>query len=122
MSLHTLYTLLAMAGGSGGEGTKPSSPFAMYGQFILIAAVLVIMYMLLIRPQRKREQKRRDMIGAIKEKDEVVTIGGIYGKIVAVKEYHLILNIDKDTNVRVSKGAISRVIPPGAEDTGEDVR
>lgn len=122
MILNTACWFLALGQPRGpGEGQQ-TNPYAFVGQFILIGAALVIMYMLLIRPQRKREQKRRSMIDNLKEKDQVVTIGGIYGKVVSIKEHYLVLNVDKDTNIRISKGAVSRVIPPGEEDTGEDLR
>ncbi|MBN2405502.1 MAG: preprotein translocase subunit YajC [Coriobacteriia bacterium] len=112
--------MLAMgAPPSGGEGSSGGAT-AMVGQIVMIAAILVIMYMLMIRPQRKRDKQRREMIDAVKEKDQVVTIGGIHGKVVAIKDRHLILELGKGVTIRIDKAAISRVIPPGEEDKGED--
>jgi preprotein translocase subunit YajC len=84
--------------------------------FILMFLVL---YLLLIRPQRKKEEDRKKLIDAVKKGDRVVTIGGIYGKIVSAKEEELIIQIDpnKDVCVKFTRSAVARVV--GSEKGGE---
>jgi len=113
-----LYEVLAMAPPA--EGAEASG-WSKYQGLVMIGAMLVIMYMLLLRPQRKREAKRRELIASIKEKDEIVTIGGIYGKVTSVRDKFVIVDVGKGTTMKVSKGAVSRVIPPGEEDKGDEV-
>ncbi len=74
----------------------------------------IIFYMLLIRPQRMEQQKRVAMLDAVKKNDRVVTIGGIYGVVANVQREsdEITLRIDENNNtrIRVTFGAIARVI------------
>lgn len=84
------------------------SPMAM--QLIMIVGLFAIMYFLLIRPQKKREKQVADMRNSIKVGDDVVTIGGIYGKIVKVKEDRLTIQVGADkTKFDIAKWSISKV-------------
>lgn len=77
--------------------------------FILMGAVLVIFYFILIRPQRKQEQKRREMINALSKGDRIVTIGGIIGQVSDIDESIITLKLDarKDVEVKFRKSAIA---------------
>jgi len=78
----------------------------------LIVALLAIMYIFMIRPQKKKEQERRRMLDNLKKGDRVVTIGGIHGEVAAVKGNQIILRVDreKDVHLKFARGAINRVI------------
>ncbi len=80
------------------------------GLLLLFLALLVIWYFLLIRPQQKKEKKRKEMINNLSKGDDVITIGGIYGKVVQVKDNRVVLKVSDKTNIEVSKSAISGVI------------
>ncbi len=72
--------------------------------------ILGVMYFLLIRPQRKEEKKRKELIGALKRGDRVVTIGGLHGEVVAVGETTVDLRVGKDGSDLVmtfNRGAIN---------------
>ncbi|NOZ20676.1 MAG: preprotein translocase subunit YajC [Planctomycetes bacterium] len=88
-------------------------PLAMLMPFILI---FIIMYFLMLRPQKRKEAERRQMIEAVKKNDEVVTIGGIHGKVVSVRGDEVVLKLDKKGDIRVTfnKSAVSRIV------TGDD--
>ena len=54
--------------------------------FIFMAAIFAVFYFLLIRPQKKKEQERKKMIEELKKGDNIVTVGGLYGKVVQVDD------------------------------------
>ncbi|MDY0236675.1 MAG: preprotein translocase subunit YajC [Gudongella sp.] len=84
--------------------------------FILPIGLLVIFYFFAIRPQRKKEKDIKEMRSSLKVGDEVVTIGGIYGKIVVVKED--VLSIESGsakTKLEVTRWAVGSVVHGGAK-------
>lgn len=87
------------------EGAGGSSPFS---TLILIPIMLVIMYFIVIRPQRNEEKRRKEMIESLKKGDSIVTTGGLHGKIVEFKEDNavVVVNIAKDANVVFNTDAI----------------
>ena len=88
--------------------------FAM--QMIMLVIFLFLMYLLLIRPQKKREKKIEDMRSNIKVGDEVVTIGGICGKIVKTKENTLVIQVGTDkTKFEITRWAVSSVVSTKTE-------
>ncbi|MGH7451866.1 MAG: preprotein translocase subunit YajC [bacterium] len=89
--------------GSGGN------PLAMWMPIILI---FVIMYLLILRPQAKRQKEQQKMLESLQKGDNVVTAGGIYGTIVGMKEKDaiLIIEVDKNVKLNVSRSSIARKI------------
>ncbi len=98
----------AMGAGGGAPGAGGGGDFQF---FIMMAVVFVIFYFLLIRPQQKKQKQLKEMIANIKHGDTVVTTGGIYGKVVALTESVVTLEIADKVNVKVSRGHISAVAP-----------
>jgi preprotein translocase subunit YajC len=82
---------------------------------IVLVAMLVLMYFLLIRPQRANQRKAQDMLAALKPGDEVITIGGIYGDVVEVDEDKVVLEIAEDVHIEVTRRAIANIVPPETE-------
>lgn len=79
-------------------------------QWIFPIAILVIFVVLIIVPQRKRDKKVKEMLGSLKVGDNVKTIGGVYGKIVAVKESLITIETGPEkAKIVFAKGAISAV-------------
>ena len=79
--------------------------------FLLPIVMLVVFYFLLIRPQQKRDKKLKDMRSNIKVGDEIFTIGGIQGTIIAVKEDVIVLeNGSAKTKLTISKWAVGSVV------------
>jgi preprotein translocase subunit YajC len=81
--------------------------------FVLIA--FAFMYLILIRPQRQQQRRHTEMISALKEGDEVITAGGIYGDIAEVQPDRVTLEIAEDVHIEVAKRAIASVVPPEQE-------
>ena len=78
-----------------------------YGNFILIGGVIVIFYFFFIRPQQKKQKDQKRFLEEIKKGDSIVTIGGIHGKITAIENETITLEIDKGVKVTMEKSAIS---------------
>jgi preprotein translocase subunit YajC len=99
-------SLYAMAGGSGGQGG--GSFFFGILPFIIIFAVL---YLLILRPQSKKQKERQKMLDAIEKGDKVVTIGGVHGKIMGFKDDNktVIVKVDDNVKLDVDRTAISNV-------------
>lgn len=80
------------------------------GQFLPLILLIVLMYFLLIRPQKKREKETAEMRNSIRVGDEVVTIGGICGKIVKTKDETLIIEVGADKiKFEIMRWAINKV-------------
>ena len=80
-------------------------------QWILIYVVfMVVLFLPQILSGRKRKKEQETMLGSLKIGDEIVTIGGIHGKIAAVSETTVEITIDKNVKMTISKSAVSRVV------------
>jgi preprotein translocase subunit YajC len=86
------------------------------GSLFFIVALLALMWFLLIQPQRRRQQQQRRLISELAVGDEVMTMGGLYGRVRELGDDDLMLEIAPETKVRVSKNAVAtRVAPEAAE-------
>ena len=105
-----IWNLVAMAPPpSNGSGESPGN-FYYIGLMVLMMAIF---YMILIRPQRRREQERRDLINNIKTGDRIVFSGGILGTVTNVKESTFVVRIAEKVKIEVSRGAVSTVLDKG---------
>ena len=97
----------APAAGAQGPGGLLSFP-------ILMILMFGVMYFIMIRPQMKRQKEHRALLSALSKGDEVVTNGGIAGRIDEVGETFITVEIASNVKVKVQKGAVSQVLPKGA--------
>ena len=85
--------------------------------FIVITIMMVVFYFLLIRPQAKRQKEVKAMIDALAKGDEVVTAGGVVGRITELGEQYLTLQVasvgDKPVSLAVQRAAIQTLLPKG---------
>ena len=79
--------------------------------FIVIP--FVVFYFMLIRPQQKRAKQHKTMIGALNSGDEVVTNGGILGRLTAVGEHFVTVEIADGTSIKLQRQAVATVLPKG---------
>jgi len=79
-------------------------------QFGPLIFIFAIFYFMIIRPQQKREKDRRTMLANLKEGDEVVTIGGIFGKILNLKDDVVTLDVGDKIKIKVTRSAIGNVV------------
>lgn len=83
---------------------------AAYAQFIPLLLVFVIMYFLILRPQQKKMSQHRTMVAALKKGDTVVTQGGLIGKVAAVRDDELDVEIAQGVRVRVVRATVAQVV------------
>lgn len=81
---------------------------------LFFVGMIVIFYFLLIRPQQKRAKEHRKMVEAIGKGDEVVTNGGILGKIVEMSDQYMTVEIADNVQVKIQRSAVSTVLPKGS--------
>lgn len=103
----TMMTLIAMAPPPGGQPGQAQGPGFLIGW---IAIMIGIFYVMIIRPQRRREKERQDLLKAIKTGDLVLFSGGIIGTVANVKEKTFVLKIADKTKVEVLRGAVTQVL------------
>ena len=70
---------------------------------LMFAAIILVMWLFMIRPQRKQQKELNEFRNALKKGDKVVTVGGIYGEIVEVNEKTVLIKVDGDVKLRVDK-------------------
>jgi preprotein translocase subunit YajC len=86
---------------------------------IFIAVIVGLLWLLVIRPQRRRTSDHTSMIENLSENDEIVTAGGLYGRILRIDDDVLTVEIAPETTVRIARGAIAGVITEKEEDEEE---
>ena len=109
----TAYAAPAATGTTAGA----ANPITAFLPFILI---IVVMYFLMIRPQKKKEKLKQEMLSQLIVGDKILTIGGIHGKIVSVKDDVLVIETgeasnDKKSYIKITRWAVSEVTKPGEE-------
>jgi preprotein translocase subunit YajC len=81
--------------------------------FLPIILMFVVLYFLMIRPQMKRQKEQKSMIEALAKGDEVVTAGGIVGKVTKVTDGYMTLEVSDGNEIIVQKAAVSTLLPKG---------
>jgi preprotein translocase subunit YajC len=99
----------AYAMGSTGTGTA-SSGGSSFTAFIPIIAMVAIFYFLLIRPQQKKAKEHRDMLGALKKGDKVITSGGIYGEVTGIDNNAVTIEIAPKIRVKITRESVAVVL------------
>jgi preprotein translocase subunit YajC len=90
-------------------------------QLILLLAVLVLLWALLIRPQRSRQRQQQELLTSIEPGDEILTVGGIYGIVQEIdEEDDLIVEVADAVHVRIARRAVAGVVKPDADEDEED--
>ena len=80
---------------------------AMTGNLVLIGGIIIIFYFFMIRPQQKKQKDQKKFLEGIKKGDMAVTMGGIHGKVVAIDNDTVLLEVDRGTKIKVEKSSIS---------------
>ncbi|MBR4233715.1 MAG: preprotein translocase subunit YajC [Bacteroidales bacterium] len=80
--------------------------------WIMLLLIFGVMWLFMIRPQRKQQKEAENFRNSLRKGDKVVTIGGIFGEIVEVNETTALIRVDGDTKLRVSKNALQKDFTP----------
>ena len=102
------------ANGNAPAQEEPRSAWDGFGSMVPMIIVMAVLIYFMWRGQKKEQKRRQEMIESVKVGDKVVTIGGVYGEIVTVKEKTFIVKIADNTRVELMKSAVNSV-PAGEE-------
>lgn len=94
---------------SGAEGPNP------FGTIFMFAAIFLIFYFLLIRPQRQQQKAHDKMVQELRRGDEIATIGGIVGKIIHITDDRVTIKTASDTRLEVERSKVGRKLSGGGE-------
>lgn len=100
------YLLMAPPAG------QEANPWTTFLPFLVI---LLIFYFFMIRPQVKRQKELKAFRDSLSKGDKVVTTGGIYGKVVEIKDNYVVMQIDENVNIKVDKAAIIKDMSDAAQ-------
>lgn len=81
--------------------------------FLPIILMFVVLYFLMIRPQMKRQKEQKSMIDALAKGDEVVTAGGLVGKVTKVSDAYVTLEVAEGTEIVLQKASVTMLLPKG---------
>ncbi|MEM6514490.1 MAG: preprotein translocase subunit YajC [Pseudomonadota bacterium] len=95
------------------QGAQQADPFGFLLPMIVIFGAF---YFLLIRPQQKKQKAHTELVSALQVGDEVMTAGGILGKITGVSEHYAVIQVSDSTEIKVQKASVSQVVPKGTYD------
>ena len=100
------------------DAVAEAAPAAQQGDpmtsLIFFGGMILIFYFILIRPQTKRAKEHRELVSGLSKGDEVVTNGGMLGKITEVSEQYVTLEVADNVQIRVQKPAVATVLPKGS--------
>ena len=82
-------------------------------QMVIIVGMFLVLYFIMIRPQMKRAKEQKAMIDALQKGDEVVTAGGIVGKISKISENYITLHVADNVEIQVQRPAVQLLLPKG---------
>jgi preprotein translocase subunit YajC len=98
--MNFLAYAMGTGGGAGGQGGG-------FGAFIPLILMFAIFYFLLIRPQQKKAKQHKEMLGALKKGDRVVSSGGLHGVVTGITDDMVTMEIAPKVRVKVSRGSIA---------------
>ncbi|MDD3654225.1 MAG: preprotein translocase subunit YajC [Desulfotomaculaceae bacterium] len=80
-----------------------------YGSILYIVALFAILYFMMIRPQQQRQKKHEEMVRNLKVDDRVITVGGLYGTIIKIKDDYIVLRVAENVRLKYQKNAVAQV-------------
>lgn len=81
-----------------------------------LVVIFIAFYFLLIRPQQKKQKEHGVMVAALQVGDEVLTAGGVLGRITGVSDHYAVVQISENTEIKIQKSSVSAVVPKGTFD------
>ena len=112
-----MFSLISAMGGVStasldSTGAAPAQAGGFGGMWIFFIVFILIIYLFMIRPEKKRNKETQNMLSALKKGDKIVTIGGICGTIAIVRDNTVVVKVDDNSRIEFQKNAISRVVNP----------
>jgi preprotein translocase subunit YajC len=112
--------LLPTAESTGSTGTTGGA--GQWGILIVMPLIILVFYFLVMRPQNRKQKEAKKMLESLRKGDRIVTIGGLRGTVVSVKEDVVVLKVDDNTKLEFSKNAVSSVLKREDETTTEPAK
>lgn len=91
----------------------PAAQGGGFGPIIFLVAILAFMYFLVWRPQQKKAKSQRALVASVAADDEVLLSSGIVGKVSAVYDQYIAVNVGNDVTVTVQRAAVTAILPKG---------
>ncbi len=99
----------AMGGAPGGAAGGAGGGMAAFQQIIPLVFMFAIFYFLLIRPQQKKAKEHKALLESMKKGDNVITAGGVHGKVTAVENDLVTLEVANNVNIKITKSDIAAI-------------
>ena len=109
----SLFISNAVAASTAGDAANMAGGPNSTASIVMMVGLIVIFYFLMWRPQSKRAKEHRDLIGNLKKGDEIVTSGGVLGKIVNLNEKFLEMAIADGVEIKLQRSSVTNVLPKG---------
>src|SRR5688500_2753986 len=100
-----------LAGATGAAASGPPG----WTTFLPIVGMIAIFWFLIIRPQMKQQKAHREKIASVKKGDQVITAGGLLGKVVKVDDQYAEIEIAQGVKVKAVKSTLGNIVPPGGK-------
>ena len=101
--MHSLLFSILMGAPAAPAGAQAGQQPSALPTLLMFGAIILVMWLFMIRPQRKQQKELQNFRNGLKKGDKVVTVGGIYGEIVEVNEKTCLIKVDGDVKLRVDK-------------------
>ena len=105
--------MLMLINSAWAQGSGAAAPGGGLESMLLIVLMFVVLYFLMIRPQMKRAKEHKQLIEALQKGDEVITAGGVLGRISKVGEGYLTLEVAENVEIHVQRPSVQLVLPKG---------
>jgi preprotein translocase subunit YajC len=105
-----ILDMLSMIFAQAQTGSPGAMPGGGIGFFVPLIFIFIIMYFVMIRPQKKRQEQQQKLVGSLKTGDRVVTNAGIHGLISNVKETTVLVKVADNVKIEIDKSAITNVL------------
>jgi preprotein translocase subunit YajC len=95
------------------QGTGAPAQQGSWFSLVFLTFVFIMFYLLLIRPQRKKQKEHEDMVRALEKGDEVIAAGGLIGEVKEVKDTYVCLRLADQVEVFVQRYSVNAILPKG---------
>jgi len=109
----SIASLLGFSAAHAAESSDAPTHGGFLSMLPMLLIFVVIFYFLLIRPQSKRAKQQKQLLSNISVGDEVLTAGGLVGKVVQLKDNFVVLNLGKESQLMIRKSSIASILPKG---------
>ena len=120
--IFNLPLMLLPSAESGGASGTAAGGASQWGILIVMPLIILVFYFLVMRPQNRKQKEAKKMLESLRKGDRIVTIGGLRGTVVSVKEDVVVLKVDDNTKLEYSKNAVSTVLKREEETTTEPAK